>query len=161
MRQQVLLTLLGLVVLAGKQLLAKCPMPTGRAIVTEQRQGEAGETAPGLAGPGPSGPGPSGPGPSGSERSGPFRSNSGLTGLELAGELRELLAELAGRPELRTADLDLPLFGAGIGLDSLTGTLLLREVHRRYGVDVAAEDLNLDALASLASLASFIETRRR
>jgi hypothetical protein len=28
-------------------------------------------------------------------------------------------------------------------------------------VDVAAEDLNLDALASLASLASFIETRRR
>ena len=55
---------------------------------------------------------------------------------------------------------DLPLFGAGIGLDSLTGTLLLREVHRRYGVDVAAEDLNLDALASLASLASFIEARR-
>ena len=156
MRQQVLLTLLGLVVLAGKQLLAKCPMPTGRTIVTEQRQGEAGETAPRLADPG-----LSGPGPSGSERSGPFRSNSGLTDLGLAGELRELLAELAGRPELRTADLDLPLFGAGIGLDSLTGTLLLREVHRRYGVDVAAEDLNLDALASLASLASFIETRRR
>ena len=156
MRQQVLLTPLGLVVLAGKQLLAKCPIPTGRAIVTEQRQGEAGETAPGLAGPG-----PSGPGPSRSERSGPFRSSSGLTGLGLAGELRELLAELAGRPELRTVDLDLPLFGAGIGLDSLTGTLLLREVHRRYGVDVAAEDLNLDALASLASLASFIETRRR
>ena len=148
-------------VLVGKQLLAKCPMPTGRAIVTEQRQGEAGETGPGQSGPGLSGPGPSGPGPSGPGPSGPFRSNSGLTGLELAGELRELLAELAGRPELRTADLDLPLFGAGIGLDSLTGTLLLREVHRRYGVDVAAEDLNLDALASLASLASFIETRRR
>ena len=143
-------------VLVGKQLLAKCPMPTGRAIVTEQRQGEAGETAPGLAGPG-----PSGPGPSGSERSGPFRSNSGLTGIGLAGELRDLLAELAGRPELRAAGLDLPLFGAGIGLDSLTGTLLLREVHRRYGVDVAAEDLNLDALASLASLASFIEAQRR
>jgi acyl carrier protein len=142
-------------------LLAKCPMPTGQAMVTEERQGEAGETGPGLAGPG-----RSGPGRSGSERSSPFRSGSGptgsgLTGLGLAGELRELLAELAGRPELRTADLDLPLFGAGIGLDSLTGTLLLREVHRRYGVDVAAEDLNLDALASLASLASFIETRRR
>ena len=36
------------------------------------------------------------------------------------------------------------LFGAGVGLDSLTGTLLLREVYRRFGVDVAAEDLNLD-----------------
>jgi acyl carrier protein len=84
-----------------------------------------------------------------------------VTGPGLAGELRELLAGLARRPELRSADLNLPLFGAGIGLDSLTGTLLLREVHRRYGVDVAAEDLNLDALASLASLASFIEARRR
>jgi acyl carrier protein len=83
-----------------------------------------------------------------------------VTGPGLAGELRELLAGQAGRPELRSADLNLPLFGAGIGLDSLTGTLLLREVHRRYGVDVAAEDLNLDALASLASLASFIEARR-
>jgi acyl carrier protein len=122
-------------VLVGKLLLATRSTPMRRAMVADRRQGEAGETGAGLAG-------------------------AGLAGPGLAGELRELLAELAGRPELRTADLDLPLFGAGIGLDSLTGTLLLREVHRRYGVDVAAEDLNLDALASLASLASFIETRR-
>jgi len=52
-----------------------------------------------------------------------------------------------------------PLFGDGVGLDSLTGTLLLREVHRRFGVDVAAEDLNLDALATLGALAAFIEER--
>jgi acyl carrier protein len=86
--------------------------------------------------------------------------DQGLADQGLADELRELLADLARRPELRLADPDLPLFGAGIGLDSLTGTLLLRAVHRRYGVDVAAEDLNLDALASLRSLASFIEARR-
>jgi hypothetical protein len=115
-------------------------MPMGRAMVADRRQGDEGETGPGRGGPGLSG--------------------QGLTVPGLAGELRDLLAELAGRPELRAADLDLPLFGAGIGLDSLTGTLLLREVHRRYGVDVAADDLNLDALASLTSLASFIETRR-
>jgi acyl carrier protein len=72
-------------------------------------------------------------------------------------ELRQILAEVSGRPELAAAAADLPLFGTGIGLDSLTGTLLLREVHRRYGVDVAAEDLNLDALASLATLAAFID----
>jgi acyl carrier protein len=46
-----------------------------------------------------------------------------------------------------------------VGLDSLTGTLLLREVRHRYGVDVAGEDLNLDALASLATLADFIQAR--
>jgi acyl carrier protein len=74
-------------------------------------------------------------------------------------ELRQVLADVSGRPELAGAPADLPLFGTGIGLDSLTGTLLLREVHRRYGVDVAAEDLNLDALASLATLAAFIESR--
>jgi acyl carrier protein len=72
-------------------------------------------------------------------------------------ELRQILAEVSGRPELARAAADLPLFGAGIGLDSLTGTLLLREVRRRYGVDVAAEDLNLDALASLGTLAAFIQ----
>ena len=43
----------------------------------------------------------------------------------------------------------------------LTGTLLLREVRHRYGVDVASEDINLDALASLATLAGFIQAARR
>ena len=51
------------------------------------------------------------------------------------------------------------LFGDGVGLDSLTGTLLLVEVRRRFGVDVAAEDLNLDCLATLATLAMFVSQR--
>jgi acyl carrier protein len=74
-------------------------------------------------------------------------------------ELRLILAEVTRRPELADAPADAPLFGTGIGLDSLSGTLLLREIAGRYGVDVAAEDINLDALASLATLAAFIETR--
>jgi acyl carrier protein len=73
--------------------------------------------------------------------------------------LRQLLADVTHRPDLTGAPADAPLFGTGIGLDSLSGTLLLREITRRYGVDVAAEDINLDALASLATLAAFIETR--
>jgi acyl carrier protein len=72
-------------------------------------------------------------------------------------ELREILAEVTRRPELTEAPANAPLFGTGIGLDSLAGTLLLREVRRRYGVDVAGEDINLDALASLTTLADFIE----
>jgi acyl carrier protein len=75
-------------------------------------------------------------------------------------ELRQLLAEVTRRPDLLAAPADAPLFGTGIGLDSLAGTLLLREIRRRYGVDVAAEDINLDALASLATLAGFIQGRR-
>jgi acyl carrier protein len=70
-----------------------------------------------------------------------------------------MLADVTRRPELRSAPADAPLFGTGIGLDSLAGTLLLREITRRYSVDVAAEDVNLDALASLAALAAFIQAR--
>ncbi len=76
-------------------------------------------------------------------------------------ELRQLLDDVTRRPELRAAPADAPLFGTGVGLDSLAGTLLLREITHRYGVDVAAEDINLDALASLATLADFIEGRSR
>jgi acyl carrier protein len=74
----------------------------------------------------------------------------------IADELRQVLAAATGRPELAATTLDAPLFGGGVALDSLTGTLLLRQVRQRFGVDVAAEDLNLDALATLGTLATFV-----
>ncbi|MGB6455928.1 MAG: acyl carrier protein, partial [Streptosporangiaceae bacterium] len=68
-------------------------------------------------------------------------------------------AEVTGRDELRDMPATTPLLSGGAGLDSLAGTLLLRQVQRRYGVDVAAEDLNLDALENLGTLAAFIAAR--
>jgi acyl carrier protein len=81
---------------------------------------------------------------------------SGVAAPEVIAELREILAGATGREELLGLSEQAPLFGDGVGLDSLTGMLLLREVRQRFGVDVAAEDLNLDALATLATLAAFI-----
>jgi hypothetical protein len=78
---------------------------------------------------------------------------------ELIGQLRQLLAEVTGRPELAGLDAAAPLLGPGLGLGSLTGTLLLRRVRDQFGVDVAAEDLNLDALATLGTLAAFVSGR--
>ena len=72
------------------------------------------------------------------------------------GELRQMLARISGRDELAGLPAGAPLFGDAVALDSLTGTLLLREVQRRFGVDVAGTDLNLDALATLGTLAAFI-----
>ena len=66
---------------------------------------------------------------------------------------------MTGRPELAGLAPQMSLFGPGVGLDSLAGTLLLRRVRARFGVDVAAEDLNLDALATLDTLTEFIEER--
>jgi acyl carrier protein len=74
----------------------------------------------------------------------------------IADEVREILAEVTGRPEMLGIPAEMPLFGQGVALGSLTGTLLLREIRRRFGVDVAGEDLNLDALATLGTLAAFI-----
>ena len=77
----------------------------------------------------------------------------------VTGELREMLAGITGRDELRAIPPTTVLFGGGVGLDSLAGTLLLRQVQRRYGVDIAAEDLNLDSLETLGTLAEFIAAR--
>jgi len=111
-----------------------------------------------------------GPGPDATAASAVFRRSTGTALPELpswlrapggsdapiADELRQMLARITGRGELAGLPADAPLFGEGVSLDSLTGTLLLREVQRRFGVDVAGTDLNLDALATLGTLASFI-----
>jgi len=111
-----------------------------------------------------------GPGPGATAASAVFRRSTGTALPELpswlrapgepdapiADQLRYMLARITGRGELAGLPVDAPLFGAGVSLDSLTGTLLLRDVQRRFGVDVAATDLNLDALATLGTLASFI-----
>lgn len=78
----------------------------------------------------------------------------------VSGPLRALLAEVSGQPELARLPGSAPLLGPGAGLGSLAGTLLLRRIKADFGVDVAAEDLNLDALATLDTLAAFIEARR-
>lgn len=82
-----------------------------------------------------------------------------VTPEETADEIRAILVAATSRPELLSVAAEMPLFADGVGLDSLTGTLLLRQIQQRFGVDVAAEDLNLDSLASLGSLAAFVAAR--
>ena len=94
--------------------------------------------------------------PAGAESAGPEPEPPGQPAGAIEGELRRILARITGRDELAGLPGDAPLFGDAVALDSLTGTLLLREVQRRFGVDVAGTDLNLDALATLGTLASFV-----
>jgi acyl carrier protein len=79
--------------------------------------------------------------------------------VDLTGEIRLLLAEITGDRAALEAPLGTPLLRDGVGLDSLGGTVLLTEIKRRYGVDVADEDLNLDSLASIGALASYVQAR--
>ncbi|MDX3248768.1 MULTISPECIES: acyl carrier protein [unclassified Streptomyces] len=73
-------------------------------------------------------------------------------------ELRSLIAEAARLDEAVVAELpaDTDLFGPQIGLTSLAGVTLLGTIDQRYGVDVAALDLSLDSLQSIATLSDFV-----
>jgi acyl carrier protein len=77
----------------------------------------------------------------------------------LIDQLRQLLAEVTGLPELAGLPAATPLLGPGLGLGSLAGTLLLRRIRDQFGVDIAAEDLNLDALATLGTLTAYVGER--
>lgn len=74
-------------------------------------------------------------------------------------ELRKALASITGDPTMLDLSGSTRLIGGGVGLDSQSGARLLSAVFDRYRVDVAAEDLNLDALTSLDTLAAFISDR--
>jgi acyl carrier protein len=78
---------------------------------------------------------------------------------DVTAELRQILAALTGDSRPLDAPADTPLLRDGIGLDSLGGTMLLTEIRRRYGIDVADEDLNLDSLASIGTLAAYVAVR--
>jgi acyl carrier protein len=77
-----------------------------------------------------------------------------------AARLRGLLARVLEQSPATVATLpdDTPLFGEGLALDSLTGMELLAAIQQEFGLDVAAEDLNLDSLEALGTLETFIET---
>ena len=83
-----------------------------------------------------------------------------MTG-DLTREIRQLLADITTDGAPLDAPPGTPLLRDGIGLDSLGGALLLTEIKRRYGVDIADEDLNLDSLASIGSLAAYVSARVR
>ncbi|MFH8617134.1 phosphopantetheine-binding protein [Streptomyces sp. NPDC017979] len=77
-------------------------------------------------------------------------------------EIRGLIARAVGVDRVRIDPLpaDTPLFGPEVGLTSLAGMTLLALILDRYGVDVALEDLNLDALESIARLRDFVADYR-
>ncbi|MBL8666085.1 MAG: acyl carrier protein [Rhodospirillales bacterium] len=58
-------------------------------------------------------------------------------------------------------DPDAPLFGAGLGLDSLDALELALAVSKTYGFQLRSDDANnLNIFASLRSLSRHIETHR-
>jgi acyl carrier protein len=82
---------------------------------------------------------------------------------DLIDELKNLLIEGLRLEEISPGDIDpdAPLFGAGLGLDSIDALEIGVMLDRVYGVKIASGDeRNPRIFASLKALAEFVATNR-
>jgi acyl carrier protein len=68
----------------------------------------------------------------------------------LAAVLERPPADLAARPDSTRQ------FGPELNLDSFSGMTLLAAIERDYGLDLAADDLGLESLESIGTLAAYL-----
>lgn len=59
-----------------------------------------------------------------------------------------------------TATEDAPLFGAGVGLDSIGFLDVVLEIEEAVGIRLGEEDLTEDVLATVGSFVAHVERRR-
>jgi acyl carrier protein len=57
-------------------------------------------------------------------------------------------------------DSDMPLFGDGLGLDSIDALEIVLELQRSFGVVVSDEQMGQRVLRSVRTIAEFIEASR-
>jgi acyl carrier protein len=79
----------------------------------------------------------------------------------LKDKLKAMLVEELNLEETDPIDIvdDEPLFGEGLGLDSLDAVELVVLVEKHFGVDIKDMDEGRIAFGSINSLAAFIEER--
>jgi len=60
-----------------------------------------------------------------------------------------------------TIDSAAPLFGAGLGLDSIDALELVLELERSFGVVIGDEETGSKVLQSVDAIAAYIEAQRK
>jgi len=78
-------------------------------------------------------------------------------------ELADVIVEVLALPGTRGEDIapDAPLFGDGLGLDSIDALEIAVAIAQRYGVQLRAEDEETKRVFTcLGSLAQHVESRR-
>jgi acyl carrier protein len=83
--------------------------------------------------------------------------------LELEREISELIITSLNLEEVAADDIDpdAPLFGSGLGLDSIDALELGLAIHRRYGIAMGDSDEVRQHFASVRRLAAFVATARQ
>ncbi|UXY16009.1 phosphopantetheine-binding protein [Chitiniphilus purpureus] len=81
----------------------------------------------------------------------------------LIDEIKHLIIESLNLEDMAPSDIDpdAPLFGSGLGLDSIDALELGVALQKRYGLSLAAEsDETRRHFASVSTLAAFVATAR-
>lgn len=77
-------------------------------------------------------------------------------------ELKQLIIERLKLEEVTAGDIVAgdPLFGGGLGLDSIDALELVVALEKTYGIRIPDEDVGKEAFASVDALASYIIRNR-
>ncbi len=89
--------------------------------------------------------------------------SEGLQVPELVEELKTLIIEHLNLEDVDPAKVsaDAPLFGEGLGLDSVDALELVMLMETTYGAKIATSAVGKTAFASLSSLAKFVSENRK
>jgi acyl carrier protein len=82
---------------------------------------------------------------------------------ELKRELKALIIETLKLEEITPEGIDdeQPLFGEGLGLDSIDALELTVALERRYRLSIVDEQIGRRVFASISALASFVAEHRQ
>ena len=81
---------------------------------------------------------------------------------ELIEELKGKIVAALNLQDIKPADIqsDEPLFGAGLGLDSIDALELVVMLEREYGIVIQQQEVARKAFASVRALADFVMDNR-
>lgn len=82
---------------------------------------------------------------------------------ELKQRLKKQIISILGLEDMRPEDIDdnMPLFGDGLGLDSIDALELTVLLDKEYGIKIDNPKKGKDIFYSVAALAEFIEQHRK
>ncbi|WP_199096248.1 phosphopantetheine-binding protein [Dyella sp. ASV21] len=84
-----------------------------------------------------------------------------MTDLQL--DIAQLIIDTLSLEDLAASDIDpsMPLFGDGLGLDSIDALELALALQKRYEIQIASDSRDArQHFATVASLAAFVEAQR-